>query len=109
MAHPDEERANCWTSKVIAAPMEVHREKGPGLIESIYEKSMMRELELRQIPAVNQVVVPFCLEQTDHELTTGFSEQPYSGEHEIGCMSLRAKPRQLSLRARHKASAAISH
>ena len=56
--HPDYERAHGWTSKVIAAAIEVHREKGPGLIETIYEKCLMRELELRGIPAVNQLVVP---------------------------------------------------
>ena len=28
--------------------------KGPGLIESIYERCLMRELELRKIAAVNQ-------------------------------------------------------
>lgn len=44
--------------EVIGAAIEVHREKGPGLIESIYEKCLMRELELRGIPAVNQLVVP---------------------------------------------------
>ena len=58
MVHPDYERANCWTSKGIAAATEVHREKGPGLIQSIYEKCMMRQLELREIPAVNQAIVP---------------------------------------------------
>ena len=56
--HDDFERADRWTSKAIAAAIEVHREKGPGLTEPIYEKCMMRELELSNIPAVNQVVVP---------------------------------------------------
>ena len=31
---------------------------GPGLVESIYERCLMRELELRGIPAVNQKLVP---------------------------------------------------
>ena len=56
--HPDYERAHNWSSEVIAAAIEVHREKGAGLVESIYERCMMRELELRKIPAQNQVVVP---------------------------------------------------
>ena len=56
--HPDYERANGLTSKAIGAAIEVHREKGPGLLESIYQKCMMRELELRGIPAVSQLVVP---------------------------------------------------
>ena len=55
--HQDYERANEWSSKVIASAIELHRVKGPGLIESIYEKCLMRELELRGIPAENQVLV----------------------------------------------------
>ena len=43
---------------MIGAAIEVHRQKGPGLLESIYEKCLMRELELQGIPARNQVVVP---------------------------------------------------
>ena len=34
--------------------MEVHRHKGPGLIESIYERCLLRELDLRSIPAATQ-------------------------------------------------------
>ncbi len=37
--------------------MEVHRHKGPGLIESIYERCLLRELELRSIPATTQKIV----------------------------------------------------
>lgn len=43
---------------MIGAAIEVHRQKGPGLLESIYEKCLMRELELRAIPARNQRSVP---------------------------------------------------
>jgi GxxExxY protein len=42
---------------VIGAAIEVHRLKGPGLIESIYERCLMRELELRSIATVNQRLV----------------------------------------------------
>ena len=41
----------------IGSAIEVHRLKGPGLIESIYERCLMRELELRHVAAVNQRVV----------------------------------------------------
>src|SRR5216117_4533061 len=34
-----------------------HRHKGPGLIESIYERCLLRELELRFIPATTQKIV----------------------------------------------------
>jgi GxxExxY protein len=56
--HPNFVRADNWTSQVIGAAIEVHRHKGAGLIESIYEKCMMRELELRGIPAERELIVP---------------------------------------------------
>lgn len=43
--------------EIIASAIEVHRHKGPGLIESIYEKCLMRELELRKFSAVQQLKV----------------------------------------------------
>jgi GxxExxY protein len=49
--------ADKWTKQVISAAIEVHRHKGPGLLEEIYEKCLMREFELRGIPAANQVRV----------------------------------------------------
>jgi len=42
---------------VIGAAIEVHRRMGSGLIESIYERCMVRELELRSIPATTQQLV----------------------------------------------------
>lgn len=56
--HQNYHRADTWSSQVIGAAIEVHREKGPGLLESIYLKCLMRELALRQIPAVRELVVP---------------------------------------------------
>jgi len=56
--HKDYIRANKWSEQTIGAAIEVHRHKGPGLLEDIYEKCLMREFELRGIPAVNQVFVP---------------------------------------------------
>ncbi len=56
--HQDYERANRWSKVVIGAAIEVHRHKGPGLIESIYERCLMRELELQNVPSESQVTVP---------------------------------------------------
>ena len=56
--HKDYERANRWTERVIGAAIEVHRHKGPGLLEEIYEKCLMRELEIQCVPAENQTIVP---------------------------------------------------
>jgi GxxExxY protein len=52
--HPLYEKAHALTGRVIGAAIEVHRLKGPGLIESIYERCLMWELELLGIGAVNQ-------------------------------------------------------
>lgn len=38
--------------------LSVHREMGPGLLESVYEMSLMKEFELRGINAECQVAVP---------------------------------------------------
>ena len=50
-------KADELSREVIGSAIEVHRIKGPGLIESIYEKCLMRELNLRGISAANQQVV----------------------------------------------------
>ncbi len=52
--HPLYKKADVLSSEVIGAAIEVHRHKGPGLIESIYERCLLRELELRNLAAVNQ-------------------------------------------------------
>lgn len=56
--HPNYPKANVLSAKVIGAAIEVHRHKGPGLIESIYERCLLHELHLHKIPAISQVVVP---------------------------------------------------
>ena len=56
--HPNFEKADSWTKEVLNAAFEVHSLKGPGLLEAIYEKCIMRELELRNIPAENQLNIP---------------------------------------------------
>lgn len=55
--HPLYAKADALSHELIGAAIEVHRDKGPGLIESIYERCLMHELFLRKIPAVNQKLV----------------------------------------------------
>ncbi len=40
---------NDITHEIIAAAIEVHRALGPGLLESVYEECLCRELSLRKI------------------------------------------------------------
>jgi GxxExxY protein len=55
--HPDFHKAAGLTATIIGAAMEVHRDKGPGLIESIYEWCFERELEIIKVPFVTQKLV----------------------------------------------------
>ncbi len=44
--------------EVRGAAMEVYNHFGPGLLESVYEKAMIRELELRGLKVQSQVSIP---------------------------------------------------
>src|SRR6267378_773779 len=55
--HPLYQKADRLSGEFICAAFDVHREKGPGLIESIYERCLLRELELRSIPATTQKLI----------------------------------------------------
>jgi len=47
-----------WARAAIGAAIEVHRHLGPGFLESIYERAMIVELEVRRIPFERQFVIP---------------------------------------------------
>ncbi len=49
---------NLISGEVIAAAIEVHKELGPGLLESVYEACMEEELMLRGFDVKKQVRVP---------------------------------------------------
>ena len=55
--HPLFEKASGLTEAIIGAGIEVHRDKGPGLIESIYEWCLTKELELRGFSWASQKAV----------------------------------------------------
>jgi GxxExxY protein len=52
--HPLFEQASSLTGAIIGAAIEVHRDKGPGLLESIYEWCMIKELGLRHLAVASQ-------------------------------------------------------
>lgn len=52
--HPNFQRADSLSRDAIGAAIEVHRVMGPGLLESIYQKCLLREFELRGIRVESQ-------------------------------------------------------
>ena len=48
---------NDLTGQIIGAAIEVHKELGPGLLESIYEECLCKELEFRDLQYKNQKIV----------------------------------------------------
>src|SRR5215213_8036514 len=49
------DRYNELSKEIIDACFQVHKELGPGLLESAYEYALLKEFELKSISAVNQV------------------------------------------------------
>ena len=49
---------NELTYKVIGCAIEVHKQIGPGLLESVYEKCFLKELDLQGVGYQKQVWVP---------------------------------------------------
>ena len=45
------------TYKIIGCAMEVYKQLGPGLLESVYEQALIHELTLNYIPVESQVEI----------------------------------------------------
>lgn len=75
------------TYKVIGCAIEVHKHIGPGLLESVYEKCLLKELALRGIAFKNQVWVPLQYKglQLDAELRLDILVE------DILCVELKAQ------------------
>ena len=46
------------SNRIIGACIEVHRELGPGLLETVYESCLMEELKTLGVHAQSQVSLP---------------------------------------------------
>jgi GxxExxY protein len=59
--HPPFTQASGITRGVIGAAIEVHKDKGPGLLESVYEWCLMMELGIRgfQVESQSDVIVRY--------------------------------------------------
>ena len=54
----DKPKYNELTGTILDASIAVHKEMGPGLLESVYEYCLVKELQLRNIDCAAQVIVP---------------------------------------------------
>jgi len=52
------EQYNKLSSQILDAALTVHKEMGPGLLESVYECCLLQELYLRNIKTQSQVYLP---------------------------------------------------
>ena len=52
------ERAEIGSGEIIAAAIEVHRQLGPGLLESVYRLCLAQELSLRGIAHLQELALP---------------------------------------------------
>ena len=53
---------NAVTDAIIRCAIEVHRELGPGLLESVYESALCLELHAAQIAIKRQIGIPLYYE-----------------------------------------------
>ena len=54
----EKEQYEAIIKQIFLASLEVHKIMGPGLLESVYEVCLLKELQLRNIVVANQVCVP---------------------------------------------------
>jgi len=64
------EELNDLSGVILDACVTVHKEMGPGLMESVYELCLWKELELRKVKAETQV--PISLTYRGFELSKDF-------------------------------------
>jgi GxxExxY protein len=65
--HPLFSKASQLTESIIGAAIEVHKSMGPGLLESIYEWCLIRELELRGFCCCSQKTILIRYKQFSRE------------------------------------------
>ena len=69
-----------YTYKILGCVYEVYNELGPGLLESIYEKAMIKELGSKGFEVKNQVQVPVYYKGeliSSHERINGRDQASY--------------------------------
>jgi GxxExxY protein len=52
------ERIDALSYEIIGAAIEVHKQVGPGLLESVYQACMLEEFKYREIFAKSEMIIP---------------------------------------------------
>ena len=47
-----------FSKEIFEGALSVHREMGPGLLESVYQECLLREFKLRNVSAQQMVMIP---------------------------------------------------
>lgn len=63
MSEYDIDYLNVITREIISCAIEVHKILGPGLLESLYEKALCYEFDIKKIAYQSQVLVPVIYKQ----------------------------------------------
>jgi GxxExxY protein len=71
---------NILGKHIIDSSMQVHKELGPGLLESVYTYALLKEFELREIRTIKKAFVPLFYKGLD---TGKFFEIDIIVENEI--------------------------
>jgi len=61
----NKEQYEYLATQIFQASLEVHKTLGPGLLESVYEFSLLKELQLRNINVQYQIKVPLIYKGHD--------------------------------------------
>ena len=64
------EQYNKFSGIILDSSIAVHKEMGPGLLESVYELCLIKELQLRCIKSEHQVFLPLFYK--GHEISKDF-------------------------------------
>jgi GxxExxY protein len=59
---------NNLTFNVVACAIEVHKQLGPGLLESIYEECFCEELKLKKLDYVRQIKIPITYKNRELDI-----------------------------------------
>lgn len=52
------ERLNLLSKEILEGSIAVHREMGPGLLESVYQQCLVRELSMRGLGVATMIPIP---------------------------------------------------